>query len=159
MKTIRKNSPSTGMVDVGDKSVTRRRAVACAKVKFKPEAFALFLKQGSPKGDLLETARIAGIMAAKATPSIIPLCHPLPLDKVNVQISVDRERRSLEVSAEVLSTGKTGVEMEALAAVSAAALTIYDMMKWSGQTMVISDVKLLHKSGGKSGVYNAKGTQ
>lgn len=147
-----------GMVDVSAKAITKRRAVASAKVKFKPEAFALFLKQGSPKGDLLETAKIAGIMAAKSTPSIIPLCHPLPLDKVNVQTNVDRERKLIHITAEIISTGKTGVEMEALAAVSAAALTIYDMMKWSGQTMIISDIKLLHKSGGKSGIYNAKGT-
>ncbi len=143
-----------GMVDISQKTVTTRRAVASAAVIFDAKAFALLVKEGSPKGNLFETARIAGIMAAKKTPEIIPLCHPLSLDKVKVDIEVIRPKKAVKITSEIVSTGKTGVEMEALAAVSAAALTIYDMMKWAGQSMVISDVKLLHKSGGKSGIYN-----
>lgn len=141
------------MVDISDKAITKRRAVATATVTFDKKAFDLFVKQGSPKGNVLETARIAGIMAAKSTPSIVPLCHPLTLDKVKVDLEVVKSKKAVVVTAEVVSTGKTGVEMEALAAACAACLTVYDMMKWSGQTMVISDVKLLHKSGGKSGAF------
>jgi cyclic pyranopterin phosphate synthase len=141
MTKTNKQSSCLGIVDISQKDITVRTAIANAYITFDQKAFSLLLKQGSPKGNLFETARIAGIMAAKATPNIIPLCHPLNLDKVKIDI-------------EVVSTGKTGVEMEALAAVSAAALTIYDMMKWTGQTMTIAEVKLLHKSGGKSGTYN-----
>ncbi|MBL8014454.1 MAG: cyclic pyranopterin monophosphate synthase MoaC [Candidatus Omnitrophica bacterium] len=141
------------MVDISEKAITKRRAVAKGKITFQPEAFAIFCKQGSPKGNVIETAKIAGVMAAKLTPTIIPLCHPLALDKVNIHIETITAKKTVEITAEVLSTGKTGVEMEALTAVSAAALTIYDMMKWAGQTMVISQIKLLHKSGGKTGVY------
>lgn len=144
------------MVDISDKSVTKRRAVACGRVVFDPKAFKLFLTQGSPKGNVFEIAKVAGIMAAKSTPSIIPLCHPLALDKVKVDIEVLKSKRSVVATCEVVSTGKTGVEMEALSAVAAACLTVYDMMKWSGQTMTITDIRLLHKSGGKSGVYDGK---
>ncbi len=142
-----------GMVDISDKAVTKRRAVATATITFEKKAFDIFLKQGSPKGNVLETAKIAGIMAAKSTPSIIPLCHPLALDKVKVEFELQKSRNAVIAKAEVVSTGKTGVEMEALIAVSVACLTIYDMMKWAGQTMTISNIKLLHKSGGKSGVF------
>ena len=142
------------MVDISQKDITVRTAIANASVTFDQKAFSLLLKQGSPKGNLFETARIAGIMAAKATPNIIPLCHPLNLDKVKIDIEIIKIKKSIRITSEVVSTGKTGVEMEALAAVSAAALTIYDMMKWTGQTMTIAEVKLLHKSGGKSGTYN-----
>ena len=141
------------MADISDKAITKRRAVATATVTFDKKAFDLFVKKGSPKGNVIETARIAGIMAAKLTPSIIPLCHPLTLDKVKVDLEVIKSKAAVAVTAEVVSTGRTGVEMEALAAACAASLTVYDMMKWSGQTMVISDVKLLHKSGGKSGTF------
>jgi cyclic pyranopterin phosphate synthase len=144
------------MVDISDKAVTKRRAVASATITFEKGAFDLFIKQGSPKGDVLETAKIAGIMAAKSTPSILPLCHPLALDKVKVEFEVQKSKSAVTATVEVVSTGKTGVEMEALTAASAACLTIYDMMKWSGQTMAISDVRLLHKSGGKSGIFNRK---
>ncbi len=144
------------MVDISNKSVTKRRAVASGRVVFDSKAFKLFLSQGSPKGNVLEVAKVAGIMAAKSTPSIIPLCHPLALDKVKVDIELVRSKLSVVATCEVVSTGKTGVEMEALAAVSAACLTIYDMMKWSGQTMTIAEIRLLHKSGGKSGVYDRK---
>lgn len=144
------------MVDISDKAVTKRRAVATATITFEKKAFDVFLKQGSPKGNVLETAKIAGIMAAKSTPSIIPLCHPLMLDKVKVDFEIVKSKRAVVATSEVVCAGKTGVEMEALAAVSAACLTIYDMMKWSGQTMVISGIKLMHKSGGKSGVFEQK---
>ena len=145
-----------GMVDISGKAVTKRRAVASGRVEFDAKAFALFLKQGSPKGNVLEIAKVAGIMAAKATPVIIPLCHPLALDKVSVDLEVVRSKRSVVVTSEVVSTGKTGVEIEALTAVSAACLTVYDMMKWSGQTMTITNIRLLHKSGGKSGTFEQK---
>jgi cyclic pyranopterin phosphate synthase len=144
------------MVDISDKAVTKRRAVATGTVMFDSKAFNLFVRQGSPKGNVFETAKIAGIMAAKSTPSIIPLCHPLALDKVNVSLEIVKSKRAVVVTAEVVSTGKTGVEMEALAAVCAACLTVYDMMKWSGQTMTIADVRLVHKSGGKSGTFDRK---
>ncbi len=150
-----KNKQSgAGMVDISDKASTKRRAVAEGTISFKPKAFATLLKQGSPKGDVLETAKIAGIMAAKSTPSIIPLCHPLKLEKVRVSFEKLAAKKAFRVTAEVLCSGKTGVEMEALAAVSAACLTIYDMSKWMGQDMKISDIRLIHKSGGQSGEFN-----
>ncbi len=145
-----------GMVDISDKAVTKRRAIAAGAVIFDSKAFSLFVRQGSPKGNVFETAKIAGIMAAKSTPSIIPLCHPLALDKVNVSLEVVKSKRAVVVTVEVVSTGKTGVEMEALAAVCAACLTVYDMKKWSGQTMTIADVRLIHKSGGKSGTFERR---
>jgi cyclic pyranopterin phosphate synthase len=151
-----KQNSCNGMVDISGKDVTKRRAVASATITFEKSAFDLFIKQGSPKGDVLETAKIAGIMAAKSTPSILPLCHPLMLDKVKVEFEVLKSKQAVVATAEVVSTGKTGVEMEALTAASAACLTIYDMMKWAGQTMTISDIKLLHKSGGKSGTFERK---
>ena len=114
------------------------------------------MRQGSPKGNVFERAKIGGIMAAKSTPSIIPLCHPLALDKVNVSLEVVKSKRAVVVTVEVVSTGKTGVEMEALAAVCAACLTVYDMMKWSGQTMKIDEVRLIHKSSGKSGTLERR---
>ena len=149
-----KNKQSLGMVDISDKLVSKRRAVAEGTISFKPKAFAILIKQGSTKGDVFETARIAGIMAAKSTPSIIPLCHPLTLEKVRINFEKNASKKTVTVTAEVLCSGKTGVEMEALAAVSAACLTIYDMSKWMGQDMTISNVRLIHKSGGKSGDFN-----
>jgi len=150
-----KNNKSSGlgMVDVSEKQITKRRAVATGTVQFEPKAFEILVKQGSPKGNVIETAKIAGIMAAKSTPSIVPLCHPLALEKVKIDIELDSKSKQAQIKAEILSVGKTGVEMEALTAVTAAALTIYDMMKWAGQTMEISQVQLLHKSGGKTGTY------
>jgi cyclic pyranopterin monophosphate synthase len=141
------------MVDIGDKQITKRVARAEGKIIFSPKAFGIFLKQGSPKGNILETAKIAGIMAAKNTPSLIPLCHPLFLEKVSVSFELLKSRNTIKVSSEVSSSGKTGVEMEALCAVSAACLTIYDMMKFTGQDITITDIRLMYKSGGKSGVY------
>ena len=141
------------MVDISDKSVTKRRAVAEGGIVFSSKAYQTLMKQGSPKGDIFEKAKLAGIMAAKNTSSIIPLCHPLNLEKVKVNFEKLPSKKTVKVIVEVLCTGKTGVEMEALAAVSAACLTIYDMSKWMGQDMTISNLRLIHKSGGKLGVY------
>ena len=141
------------MVDVSAKSVTQRRAVAQAMITFLPKVFKILMKDGSPKGDVFETAKVAAIMAAKSTPSLIPLCHPLELSKVNIQFSMDQKRRIVMTTAEVMCWGRTGVEMEALTAACVSALTIYDMMKWTDLGMTILDVKLLKKSGGKSGLY------
>jgi cyclic pyranopterin monophosphate synthase len=142
-----------GMVDISHKEITVRRAVAEAKITLKAQSFKALMGNQSPKGNVFETAKIAGIMAAKSTPSIIPLCHPLNLEKVKVHFEPLKTKNTVVVTAEVLCSGKTGVEMEALAAVSAACLTIYDMMKWAGQDMVIGGIQLKHKSGGKTGVY------
>ena len=119
-------------------------------------AFQKFLKEGSPKGNVLETAKIAGIIAAKATPQIIPMCHTLELNKVSITFEIEKQHSKIVVLAEVNCWGRTGVEMEALTAASVAALTIYDMMKWADKTMVIEDVKLLAKSGGQSGAFSLK---
>ena len=150
---VAKNKQALGMVDVSRKDVTERSAVAEGCVCFSPQAFAIFLNEGSPKGNVLETARVAGVMAAKSTPQIIPLCHPLPLDKVEVSFDVDRKHARVIVKTQVKCLSRTGVEMEALTAVSAAALTIYDMMKWADKTIEISDIRLLEKKGGKSGHF------
>ena len=141
------------MMDISFKDVTVRRAIAQGTIEFKSKAFKALMDNRSPKGNVLETAKIAGIMAAKSTPSIIPLCHPLNLEKVKILFETVKSKNTVRVTAEVLCSGKTGVEMEALAAVCAACLTIYDMMKWAGQEMAISGIHLAHKSGGKTGVY------
>ena len=146
---------SRGMVDISAKKITRRVARASSVIKMSKQAFAVFLRRGSPKGDVLETAKIAGIMAAKSTPQIIPMCHPLALSKVEVAFKVNKKKYSIETIAEVVALGRTGVEMEALTAVTAAALTIYDMMKWADKGMSITDIRLLYKAGGKSGPYNS----
>ncbi|MCR4336668.1 MAG: cyclic pyranopterin monophosphate synthase MoaC, partial [Candidatus Omnitrophica bacterium] len=137
------------MVDISEKNVSKRTAVASSTIFLNKDAFKILMGEGSPKGNVLETARIAGIMAAKSTPQIIPLCHPLELSKMKVDFQVDPKNHAVHVIAEVNYQGRTGVEMEALMAVSAAALTIYDMMKWADKGMVISDIKLLKKTGGK----------
>jgi len=142
------------MVDISEKQITKRVACAQGKIVFGLKAFKVLLKDGSPKGDVFETAKIAGIMAAKNTPLLIPLCHPLSLEKVSVSFELLKSRNTVKILSEVSCAGKTGVEMEALSAVSAACLTIYDMMKFLGQDMTISDIRLTHKSGGKSGVYH-----
>jgi cyclic pyranopterin monophosphate synthase len=141
------------MVDVGSKADTEREASAEGCVIMLPETLALILSGNAKKGDVLAVARIAGIMAAKKTHEIIPLCHPLMITKVSVDIKADAALPGLRVSASVKVSGKTGVEMEALTAVSAACLTIYDMAKAVDRGMVISDVRLMTKSGGKSGPY------
>lgn len=140
------------IVDIGDKAVTHRRAVAQARLSGRKETIATILAGGLKKGDALAVARIAGIMAAKKTSELIPLCHPLPLTKVSVDIEGDGESAILvRVTAE--TNGQTGVEMEALVAASTTALTLYDMAKAIDRAMVISDICLLEKSGGKSGDF------
>jgi len=147
------NKQSAGMIDVSHKDITKRVAIATSTITMSASAFKALMGQGSPKGDVFETAKVAGIMAAKSTPQIIPLCHPLQLSKVSVTFDVDKKKRLIKIQSEVVYLGKTGVEMEALTAVCTAALTIYDMMKWADKGMLISNVKLLFKAGGKSGEY------
>lgn len=141
------------MVDVGPKQITERLAVAHAKVYMKPETLELILRGEAKKGDVLGVSRIAGIMAAKKTPELIPLAHPLALNSVAIEFSPDRENSTINVEARVKVTAKTGVEMEALTAVSVTCLTIYDMLKAVDRAMVISDIKLMEKSGGRSGHF------
>jgi len=143
------------MVDVGDKAETTRTAVAEGFVSMRPETLKMILDGDAKKGDVLGTARIAGIMAAKKTHELIPLCHPLLLTKVSVDIEPDVALPGLRVTALARVTGKTGVEMEALTAASVACLTIYDMAKAADRAMVISGIKLVEKTGGKSGDYKA----
>jgi len=139
------------MVDVGGKPDTERVAVARGEVTMRPETLRLIAEQGLPKGDVLAVAQVAGIMAAKRTPDLIPLCHPLLLTQVDVEFRIDEEASRIEITATVRSRGQTGVEMEALTAVSVAALTIYDMAKAVERTMRIGNIRLVRKSGGKSG--------
>lgn len=146
------------MVDVGDKAETVRVAVAEGFVKMKPETLALIREGNAGKGDVIGTARLAGIMAAKQTANLIPLCHPLMLTKVAVDIAEDAALPGLRVEALVKLSGKTGVEMEALTAVSIACLTIYDMAKAADKAMEIVNIRLLEKSGGKSGDFRRQET-
>lgn len=139
------------MVDVGNKTVTTRTAVAAGEVRMAPATLAAIREGKAPKGDVLAAARIAGIMAAKRTPELIPLCHTLLLTKVAVEFEIDDTEQRVLITATVRCNGQTGVEMEALTAVSVAALTIYDMAKALDKAMVIGDIRLLQKSGGKSG--------
>jgi cyclic pyranopterin phosphate synthase len=144
------------MVDVGDKPDTARMAVAAGEVRMKAETLALIRAGAMKKGDVLATAQLAGIMAAKRTAELIPLCHPLPLTHVEVTCELRDEPPAVVIRASARTTGKTGVEMEALTAVSVAALTIYDMAKAAEKTMEITNVRLLEKHGGRSGdVVNA----
>ena len=144
------------MVDVGRKDETERVAIAKGSVKMAPETLAHITDKNMKKGDVLSVAQLAGIMGAKHTATLIPLCHPLALSHVNVIIHVNNNSYALDINAECKITGKTGVEMEALTAVSVAALTIYDMCKAIDKNMVISDIRLTHKSGGKSGRFDAE---
>jgi cyclic pyranopterin phosphate synthase len=141
------------MVDVGAKEATERVATAKGSVLMQPATIALILKGGIKKGDVLSVARLAGIMGAKRTPDLIPLCHPLALTSVAVDLTVDAARNAIDITATCKLTGKTGVEMEALTAVSIAALTVYDMCKAVDKAMRLTDIRLTHKSGGKSGTY------
>ncbi len=141
------------MVDVSDKPVTARRAVAGATVRMRPETLASLLDAGGPKGDALVTARLAGIAAAKQTPALIPLCHPLPLDHVGVDLAPDRAMGTVRITAEASAIARTGVEMEALTAAAVAALTLYDMAKALQRDIVIESVELLAKEGGRSGSW------
>ncbi|MCL6635511.1 MAG: cyclic pyranopterin monophosphate synthase MoaC [Peptococcaceae bacterium] len=147
------------MVEVGAKAVTSREAVARGEVAMRAETLELILAGKVPKGEVLGTARVAGIMAAKKTAGLIPLCHPLMLTGVDVHFRADRERSRVEIEARVRSTGQTGVEMEALTAVAVAALTIYDMCKAVDREMVIGAVRLVHKSGGASGTFRREGEE
>ena len=144
------------MVDVGDKDVTERVATAKASVVMEPATLKLIRDKKAAKGDVLAVAQLAGIMAAKKTSDLIPLCHPLALSSVQVTLSLDEKRHAVDIEATCKLKGKTGVEMEALTAASVAALTVYDMCKAVDRGMVISEVKLLHKSGGKSGTFDAR---
>ena len=139
------------MVDVGGKPDTERTAVAKAEVAMSPGTLRLIANKGMPKGDVLAVAQVAGILAAKRVPDLIPLCHPLLLTRVGVQFRIDEGASRIEITATVHSHGKTGVEMEALTAASVAALTIYDMAKAVERTMRIENIRLVRKSGGKSG--------
>ncbi|MEE8558877.1 MAG: cyclic pyranopterin monophosphate synthase MoaC [Myxococcota bacterium] len=141
------------MVDVGAKDETRREAIARGRVLLSQEAFERVAKGQASKGDVIGISRIAGIQAAKRTAEWIPLAHPLPLEAIEVDLVPDPEGPSIEIEARVRTTGKTGVEMEALTAVTAAALTVYDMCKSVDRGMVIDAVRLIRKSGGKSGTY------
>ena len=156
-----KNSPLThinaqgeaGMVDVSQKQITHREAVAGGQIRMLPSTLAAIEAGDTPKGDVLTTARLAGIMAAKQTASLIPLCHPLPLHKIDVQLIADPQLPGYQIRSKVITKGSTGVEMEALTAVSVAALTLYDMAKALEKSMQIEAIRLISKIGGKSGDY------
>jgi len=144
------------MVDVSDKPVTARTAIAEGFITMRPQTLALLKRGDAPKGDVLATARIAGIMAAKRTHELIPLCHPLALAKVTVDLAASDDPTGVRVVAEVKTTGRTGVEMEALTAVSVACLTLYDMLKAVDRAMRFEGLRLIEKSGGRSGEYRAE---
>ena len=146
---------NANMVDVADKPDTNRIAVAGGRVFMKPETLKLIRDGNVKKGDVLTIARIAGIMAAQRTSDLIPLCHPIALNKINVDLTINQADNSVDIIATAKTTGKTGVEMEALTAVSAAALTIYDMAKAVDREMRLSDIRLLEKRGGIHGDYVA----
>ncbi|MGE5591189.1 MAG: cyclic pyranopterin monophosphate synthase MoaC [Bacillota bacterium] len=147
------------MVDVGAKPETAREAVARGRVRMNPSTLRLIAQGEAPKGDVLAAARIAGIMAAKRTGDLIPLCHPSGLDSVTVDLRPDLGASTVEIEAVARTTGRTGVEMEALTAVSVAALTLYDMVKAVDRGMVIDAVRLVRKSGGKSGLWERPGEE
>jgi cyclic pyranopterin phosphate synthase len=144
------------MVDVSAKAETERVAAAKGSVIMQPETLALIAAGEMKKGDVLAVARLAGIMAAKRTPDLVPLCHPLALTAIAVDLAIDRKRNAVDIEATCKLVGRTGVEMEALTAVSVAALTVYDMCKAVDRAMIITDIRLTHKRGGKSGRYGAK---
>ncbi len=143
------------MVDVSDKAVTDRVAVAAGHIRMMQETFDLISEGRAKKGDVLGIARLAGIMGAKKTPDLIPLCHPLPVTKVAVELTLDPDLPGVQIEATVKTAGQTGVEMEALTAVSTAALTVYDMTKAVDKAMQIGGIRVLLKDGGKSGRYEA----
>lgn len=143
------------MVDVSDKDITARVAVAAGYIKMAVETFDIIKEGRAKKGDVLGVARLAGIMAAKKTPDLIPLCHPLPVTKVAVDLTLDADLPGVQITATVKTTGQTGVEMEALSAVSIAALTVYDMAKAVDKGMQIGGIHVALKDGGKSGRYEA----
>jgi len=142
-----------GVVDIADKETTVRTARAAGVIHLGPEAFDALRRGACPKGDVLATAKVAAIQAVKATPAIIPMCHPILIEGIDVEFSLDETRASVEVTVAVKSSGKTGVEMEALHGVAAACLTIYDMLKYTGKGMTIERIQLQEKTGGRSGDY------
>ena len=143
------------MVDVSDKATTDRSATAKARVVMRPETLAMIIAGAAAKGDVLGVARLAGIMAAKRTAELIPLCHPLSLTAVSVDFASDAAVNAIEVTATCRVRGRTGVEMEAMTAAAVAALTVYDMCKSADRGMRVTDLRLVHKAGGKSGIYEA----
>ena len=143
------------MVDISEKDITRRMAIAKGQLIAASETIKKIADRGFQKGDVLSIAQLAGIMGAKQTSQLIPLCHPIPLSKVQLQLDINHDSHSIDITAECHSTGQTGVEMEALTSVSVAALTIYDMCKSVDKQMQIANIRLVHKSGGKSGDFNA----
>ena len=144
------------MVDVSAKVASVREAVARARVTMAPATARLIAAGGAKKGDVLSVARLAGIMGAKRTPDLIPLCHPLALESVKLELRLDRKNSAVEIEAICKTTGRTGVEMEALTAAAIAALTVYDMCKAADREMRITDLRLVRKSGGRSGLYEEK---
>ena len=142
------------MVDVGEKPVSTRTALAAGRVLVNGETFALIRSGGMKKGDVLTVAQIAGVMGAKRTPDLIPMCHPILVDGIDLDLSLDEERCSVEIRASVSCGGRTGVEMEALTAASVAALTVYDMCKAVQKDMIITDIRLLDKTGGVHGDFH-----
>jgi len=149
------DSGQAAMVDVSDKPDTERSATATGSVHMQPETLRLIREGNLKKGDVLAVARIAGIMGAKRTSELIPLCHPIPLTKISVELTIDEDASAIHITATARTTGKTGVEMEALTAVSIAALTIYDMAKAADRGMQIGNIRLLEKRGGVHGDYVA----
>ena len=146
------------MVDVGEKSISRRTATAAARVLVNEQTFSLIRSGGMKKGDVLTVAQIAGVMGAKRTPDLIPMCHPILMDGINLELKLDENRLSVEIFATVSCDGRTGVEMEALTAVSTAALTVYDMCKAVQKDMVITDIRLVKKAGGVHGDFTREET-
>ena len=144
------------MVDVGTKEPACRTAIAAGRVLVSPETFELLQRGGMKKGDVLTVAQIAGIMGAKRTPDLIPMCHPILIDGIDMELTLDEGRCSVEIQAMVSCAGRTGVEMEALTAVSAAALTVYDMCKAVQKDILITDIRLLEKTGGVHGDFHRK---
>jgi cyclic pyranopterin phosphate synthase len=149
---------SAAMVDVSDKDVTERTATATGSVAMQPETVALIRDGLVKKGDVLSVARLAGIMGAKRTSDLIPLCHPLNVNSIRVDLTVPDDRDAVDITATVRVSGKTGVEMEAMTAVVVAALTVYDMVKAVDRGVVIGDIRLVHKAGGNSGNWGAAGS-
>lgn len=143
------------MVDISEKDITRRIAIAKGQLIAASDTIKKIADRGFQKGDVLSIAQLAGIMGAKQTSQLIPLCHPIPLSKVQLQLDINHDSHTIDITAECHSTGQTGVEMEALTSVSVAALTIYDMCKSVDKHMQIANIRLVHKSGGKSGDFNA----
>ena len=142
------------MVDVGEKSISRRTATAAARVLVNEQTFSLIRSGGMKKGDVLTVAQIAGVLGAKRTPDLIPMCHPILMDGINLELTLDETQPSVEIKATVSCDGRTGVEMEALTAVTTAALTVYDMCKAVQKDIVITDIRLVRKTGGVHGDYN-----